>query len=50
MIRKVAVVLGVGTAMAAEVISVLMEISDLVLHKSLDVQCVNQCVGTLLKK
>ena len=48
MISKVAVPLGVGTAMAA-VISVLMEISDLVLHKSLDVQCINQCTGTLLK-
>ena len=43
--------MGVGTAMTVEVmgVCVLSEIFNLVIHKSLSVQNMNQCIDTLLK-
>ena len=51
-ISKVAVPLGIGTAMAAEVMGagVLTGILDLVLHKSLSVKNISQCIDAMVKK
>ena len=48
-ISKIAVHLGIGTAMAAEVmgVCVLTSIVDLVLHKSLNINNIYQCIDTI---
>ena len=50
-ISKIAVPLGIGTAMAPEVVGVcvLTGIVDLVLHKSLNVRNINQCIDEIVK-
>ena len=50
-ISNVALPLGIGTAMAADVVGVcvLPGILDLVLHRSLSVKNVNQCIDAILK-
>ena len=42
--------MGVGTAMAAEVMWCVRQIFDLLFHKSLSVQHIDQCVDTLFRK
>ena len=51
-ISKVAVPLGIGTTMAAEVMGarVLTGILDLVLHKSLSIKNVSQCIDAMVKQ
>ena len=51
-ISRIAVLLGDGTAMAAEVMCVCVptEILDLVFNRSLSLHNINRCIDTLFKK